>query len=56
MGGGEIPEEWRTELIVPDGKGRCSRPWKIPRYLVAESCSEGVREDSGWKDKDDNGG
>ena len=24
--------------------GRCSRPWKIPRYHVAEPCP-------GWKDK-----
>ena len=36
-------------------KGRCSRPWKIPRHHVAESCSEGVREDSGWKVKEDSG-
>ena len=36
-------------------KGRCSRPWKILRYHVAESCPEGVRENSGWKDKEDSG-
>ena len=34
---GKIPEEWRTGLIVP--------VWK-ERYHVAESCPEGVREDS----------
>ena len=34
-------------------KGRCSQPWKIPRYQVAEPCPEGVRKDSGWKDKED---
>ena len=36
-------------------KKRCSRPWKIPRHHVAYLCFEGVREDSGWKDKEDTG-
>ena len=36
-------------------KGRYSRPWKILSHHVAESCSEDVREDSGWKDKEDSG-
>ena len=36
-------------------EGRYSRPWKIPRYHVAELCPEGVRKESGWKDKEDSG-
>ena len=36
-------------------KGRCSRPWEIPRFHVAEPCPEGVRKDSGWKDNGDSG-
>ena len=30
-------------------KGICSRPRKIPRHHVADSCSEDVREDSSWE-------
>ena len=36
-------------------KGRCSQPWNIPRYHIAESRSGGIREYSGWKDKQDSG-
>ena len=36
-------------------KRRCSRPWKIPRYQVAESVFESVKENSGWSDKEDSG-
>ena len=28
---------------------------KIPRYYVAESRSEDIRDDSGWKEKEESG-
>ena len=41
---GVDPRGVADEVDCPceEKKGRCSRPWKIPRYHVAESCSESV--------------
>ena len=47
---GKTPEEWRTGLIDP--------VWKkgdVFDFHFAESCPEGVRNDYGWKDKEDSG-
>ena len=51
---GEDPRGVADEVDSPcmEKKGRC---WKIPKYHVAESHSEDVREDPGWNDKEDSG-
>ena len=61
LGGLGLHDSGEEPRVVADGvdspcmenKGRCSRLLKIPRYHVAEP--EGVRKDSGWKDKEDSG-
>ena len=54
---GEDPRGVADGVDTPcmEKKGRSSEPWKILRRHIAESCSEGVRDDSGWKDKEDSG-
>ena len=51
MSEGSIPEDWKTELIVPIWKGEGD-----VQYLgndALKSCNEGAGEDSGWEDKEE---